>query len=179
MLHRLLLLPLLSPLLLTLLVAALNPSPSVALRLLTWQAPVLPIGLWMAIAAGGGAALSASATALALRQGGRPSLRRTVRRREWRERDTWSPPWGGDAEPRSTTAAASDPYQAAPASQPPAGPGRAPGEPAPTVSVPYRVLHRPEGGAPRPFRPEPAASPRPAAVATAEGDWGESDGEEW
>ncbi|MEA5412824.1 hypothetical protein VB737_13710, partial [Synechococcus sp. BA-120 BA3] len=69
MLHRLLLLPLLSPLLVTLLVAALNPSPSLALRLLTWQTPSLPIGLWMAVAAGGGAALSAGATALALRQG--------------------------------------------------------------------------------------------------------------
>ena len=145
MLHRLLLLPLLSPLLVTLLVAALNPSPSLALRLLTWQTPSLPIGLWMAIAAGGGAALSASATALALRQGERPPLRPTV----------------------------------APASAAPSGPSRAPGEPAPTVSVPYRVLHRPEGDAPRPFRPDPAAAARPAAVATAEADWGESDGEQW
>lgn len=184
MLHRLLLLPLLSPLLVTLLVAALNPGPSLALRLLTWQTPVLPIGLWMAIAAGGGAALSASATALALRQGERPPLRRTVRRREGRERDTWTPPWSSDSEARSTTAAASappdtDPFTAAAPATAPAGPSRAPGEPAPTVSVPYRVLHRPEGGAPTPFRPEPATVSRPAAVATVDDDWGDRDGEEW
>lgn len=177
MLHRLLLLPLLSPLLVTLLVAALNPSPSLALRLLTWQTPSLPIGLWMAIAAGGGAALSASATALALRQGERPPLRRTVRRREERETETWTAPWHGDSARATSTPSAAT--TVAPASAAPAGPSRAPGEPAPTVSVPYRVLHRPEGDAPRPFRPDPAAAARPAAVATAEADWGESDGEQW
>ncbi len=180
MLHRLLLLPLLSPLLVTVLVASLNPSPSLALRLLTWQTPSLPIGLWMTIAAGGGAVLSASATALALRQGERPPLRRTVRRREGRERDVWTPPWGGSSEARSTPAPTyADRHAVAPTSTAPAGPSRAPGEPAPTVSVPYRVLHRPEGGAPRPFRPEPAAASRPAAEVSPEGDWGESDGEEW
>ncbi len=175
MLHRLLLLPLLSPLLVTLLVAALNPRPTLPLRLLTWQTPALPIGLWMAIAAGGGAALSASATALALRQGERPPLRRTVRRRQ--EQEPWTAPWGGSTEARSTPRppSASD----ASAAAAPGGPSRAPGEPAPTVSVPYRVLHRPEGGAPRPFRPEPAAGSRPAAVATVDDDWGDGDGEEW
>lgn len=176
MLHRLLLLPLLSPLLATLLVAALNPRPILPLRLLTWQSPPLPIGLWMAIAAGGGAVLSAGGTALALRQGERPPLRRTVRRRE--ERESWTAPWGGSPEARSVPP---EP-QAPPAAAAAAGPSRAPGEPAPTVSVPYRVLHRPdrpEGSAPRPFRPEPAVASRPAAVATTEGDWGENDGEEW
>ena len=175
MLHRLLLLPLLSPLLVTLLVAALNPRPTLPLRLLTWQTPALPIGLWMAIAAGGGAALSASATALALRQGERPPLRRTVRRRQ--EQEPWTTPWGGSTETRSTPRPprTSD----APAAAAAAGPSRAPGEPAPTVSVPYRVLHRPEGGVPRPFRPEPAAGSRPAAVASVDDDWGDGDGEEW
>ncbi|MCP9833303.1 MULTISPECIES: hypothetical protein [unclassified Cyanobium] len=172
MLHRLLLLPLLSPLLVTVLVAALNPSPSVALRLLTWQTASLPIGLWMAIAAGGGAALSASATALALHQGERTPLHRIVRRREERQRQAWTPPWGDDSDETPSWPAAATTVP--PVSPAPAGPSRAPGEPAPTVSVPYRVLHRPEGEAPRPFRPEPAA-----AVVTSEGDWGESDGEEW
>lgn len=177
MLHRLLLLPLLSPLLVTLLVAALNPSPPLALRLLTWQTPSLPIGLWMAVAAGGGAALSAGATALALRQGGRPPLRRTVRRPERLEDDTWSAPWGGRSEARAAAAA---PAPAAPPAAA-AGPSRAPGEPAPTVSVPYRVLHRPEASGPRPFRPEPAVASRPPAPATASAadDWGHDDGEEW
>jgi hypothetical protein len=174
-LHRLLLLPLLSPLLVTLLVAALNPSPSLALRLLTWQTPSLPIGLWMAVAAGGGAALSAGATALALRQGGRPPLRRTVRRPDRLEDDTWSAPWGDRSEGRT---AAAPPAPAAPSA---AGPSRAPGEPAPTVSVPYRVLHRPEAADPRPFRPEPAVASRPPAPVPASGadDWGHDDGEEW
>jgi hypothetical protein len=175
-LHRLLLLPLLSPLLVTLLVAALNPRPTLPLRLLTWQSPALPIGLWMAIAAGGGAALSASATALALRQGERPSLRRTIHRRQ--EQEPWTAPWGGSTEPRSTTSRSPNAGDA-PATAAPAGPSRAPGEPAPTVSVPYRVLHRPEGGAPRPFRAEPAAVPRSAAVANVDDDWGDRDGEEW
>ncbi|PSB38845.1 hypothetical protein [Aphanothece minutissima] len=175
MLHRLLLLPLLSPLLVTLLVAALNPSPSLALRLLTWQTPSLPIGLWMAVAAGGGAALSAGATALALRQGGRPPLRRTVRRPDRLEDDTWSAPWGDRSEGRTAAA------PAAPAASSAAGPSRAPGEPAPTVSVPYRVLHRPEATVPRPFRPEPAVASRPPAPvpASAADDWGHDDGEEW
>jgi hypothetical protein len=171
-LHRLLLLPLLSPLLVTLLVAALNPSPPLALRLLTWQTPSLPIGLWMAAAAGGGAALSAGATALALRQGGRPPLRRTVRRPDRLEDDTWTAPWGARSEGRAAAAPSAAPSPAA------AGPSRAPGEPAPTVSVPYRVLHRPEAAEQRPFRPEPAVASRPTAPASAD-DWGNDDGEEW
>ncbi len=177
MLHRLLLLPLLSPLLVTLLVAALNPSPPLALRLLTWQSPSLPIGLWMAVAAGGGAALSAGATGLALRQGGRPPRRRTVRRPDRQEEDTWSAPWTDRPEGRSAAAA---PAPAAPSAAA-AGPSRAPGEPAPTVSVPYRVLHRPEASDPRPFRPEPVVASRPTAPAPASGadDWGNEDGEEW
>ncbi len=167
MLQRLLLLPLLSPLLVTLLVAALNPSPSLALRLLTWQTPSLPIGLWMVAAAGGGAALSAGATALALRQGGRPPLRRTVRRPDRLEDDTWSAPWGGRSEGRASATA---PAPAAPSAAA-AGPSRGPGEPAPTVSVPYRVLHRPEAAvASRPTSPAPAG---------AADDWGNDDGEEW
>ncbi len=180
MLHRLLLLPLLSPLLVTLLVAALNPSPPLALRLLTWQTPSLPIGLWMAAAAGGGAALSAGATALALRQGGRPPLRRTVRRPDRLEDDTWTAPWGGRSEGRAAAAAPATPAQSAAPSPAAAGPSRAPGEPAPTVSVPYRVLHRPEAAEQRPFRPEPAVASRPTAPAPASADdWGNDDGEEW
>jgi hypothetical protein len=180
-LHRLLLLPLLSPLLVTLLVAALNPSPPLALRLLTWQTPSLPIGLWMAAAAGGGAALSAGATALALRQGGRPPLRRTVRRQDRLEDDTWAAPWAGRSEGRASAAAPATPAPSAAPSAAAAGPSRAPGEPAPTVSVPYRVLHRPEVADPRPFRPEPAVASRPPAPAPAsvDDDWGDHDSEEW
>ena len=65
LLQRLLLLPLLAPLLLVLLVGALNPRPSLSLRLLIWTSPALPIGVWIALAGGGGAGLSAAAAALA------------------------------------------------------------------------------------------------------------------
>ena len=68
-----------------------------------------------------------------------------------------------------------------------AGPQRAPGEPAPTVAVPYRVLHRPSAS-PAPaetgaaVRPEQAtatrreAQPEPVAVAD---DWAQREAEEW
>jgi hypothetical protein len=79
-LRRLLLLPLLSPLLALLVVGALNPRPGVSLRLLTWSSPPLPLGAWIALAGAGGAALSAGATSLALGEGSAP-LRRQVRRR--------------------------------------------------------------------------------------------------
>jgi hypothetical protein len=124
-LQRLLLIPLLAPLLAVLLVAAINPRPSSSLRLLIWSSPALPIGLWIAMAAGGGAALSAGLTALAL-QPSSPPLQRRLRR---------GPPAAAAARP------------AAPEEPPPpawgggdAGPQRAPQEPAPTVSVPFRVI---------------------------------------
>jgi hypothetical protein len=167
-LHRLLLLPLLSPLLVTLLVAALNPSPPLALRLLTWQTPSLPIGLWMAAAAGGGAVLSAGATALALRQGGRPPLRRTVRRPDRLEDDTWAAPWAGRSEGRASAAPSAAPSPAA------AGPSRAPGEPAPTVSgcctarrPPIRARSVPSRRWRRARRSRPRPAPMTGATTTA------------
>ena len=127
-LQRLLLLPLLAPLLLVLLVAALNPRPNLALRLLIWTSPSLPIGAWIALAAGGGAGLSAGAAALAL-QTGPISLRRQVRRDGDDPIDGWSEP----AQP-------AQPAQPTQPTQPAAGPARAPGDPAPTVAVPFRVI---------------------------------------
>jgi hypothetical protein len=183
-LHRLLLLPLLSPLLLTLLVAALNPGPALPLRLLLWQTPALPIGLWMAMAAGGGAALSGGATALALRQGAGRPLRRTVRRSE---------PWD-DAErppPRSSVRSQPSRRTTAPSpGEPPEtpGPARGAGEPAPTVSVPYRVLRRPEAAETASSRPASPVPPGPHAghghrhghgAVAEEPNWDESESEDW
>ena len=48
MLQRILLLPLLSPLLAVLLVSAINPRPGVSVRLLTWSSPAWPLGGWLA-----------------------------------------------------------------------------------------------------------------------------------
>jgi hypothetical protein len=124
---------------------ALNPKPEVTLRLLTYTSPALPIGVWMMLAAAGGGLLSAGTTALALRSGSGGGSRRQVRlplgtEPAWSEpaaRATGNP-WS-TGNPRSTddTRAPQAPDSVA------AGPSRAPGEPAPTVEVPFRVIRRP------------------------------------
>jgi len=146
------------------------------LRLLTWQTPALPIGLWMALAAGGGAVLSGGAAALALRQGPAAARPRSGRRTEVWEAEGWQ-------EPRQQAAPADPPFRrgrtaddgvaSRPAS---AGPSRAPGEPSPTVSVPYRVLHRPEKRS-----AGTTDRPAPVSVATepAHQDWDEVESDDW
>ncbi|MEB3322069.1 MAG: hypothetical protein VKI81_04525 [Synechococcaceae cyanobacterium] len=183
MLRRLLLLPVLAPLLAALAVATVNPRPVVALRLLVWRTPPLPLGVWIAAAAAAGAALSGSASALALREA-RPDLRRRVRRpleQGWR-RERPEPrerPEEAFAPDSPFRAAAPFPAQAF------AGPERAPGEPAPTVSVPFRVLRRPAaaagGAAPAPraeARAEPAAQTVEAPVPAGDG-WEAETLEDW
>jgi hypothetical protein len=195
-LRRLLLLPLLSPLLALLVVGALNPRPGVTLRLLTWSSPPLPLGAWIALAGAGGAALSAGATSLALGEGSAP-LRRQVRRRTGAQ---GGEPWEEEpleaSEPQrrkrwSEAPAADNAYANANAAPPAwmgAGRSRAPGEPLPTVAVPFRVIRRGGGGAPPEAEPlrarrrswqaesrrEPVAEPVPAGddwEAAASDDW--------
>lgn len=178
LLQRLLLLPLLAPLLVVVLVGAINPRPLVALRLLTWTSPTLSIGLWLSIAAGGGTAVSAAATGLALRLGpgararptGRPTNQAGGPAEEiWPDRETQakSPatdPVKGQSNQRSN-GPARYPFQA--------GPSRAPGEPAPTVAVPFRVIRK----APTSSGPPPHT---PAAQATALGDgWDQAASDDW
>ncbi len=152
MLRRLLLLPVLAPLLAILLVAALNPRPWVSLRLLTWSSAPLPLGAWMALAGAGGAALSAGATSLALGQGAAP-LRRQVRRSIGRE----SPePWEMGKEAFEPLERQRNRRQSPPADWGSVGGSRAPGEPAPTVSVPFRVIRRGEAA--------PAQAPTPTSA---------------
>jgi len=174
LLRRLLLLPLLAPLLAVLLVGAINPRPLVGLRLLIWRSPEWTIGSWIALAAGGGAALSATATALALQAGG-ASNQRQLRRPipEGRSRRVWprgrgenpadgpteawgdgpgegpAPAWGRDS---GEGPGAPWPGQAS------AGPSRHPAEPPPTLSVPFRVIRR--GTAPPGPQPDPQADPK-------------------
>lgn len=162
-LRQLLLLPLLAPLLAVIVVGALNPKPEVTLRLLTYTSPALPIGVWMMLAAAGGGLLSAGTTALALRSGSGGGSRRQVRlplgtEPAWSEpaaRATCNP-WS-TGNPRSTddTRAPQAPDSVA------ASPSRAPGEPAPTVEVPFRVIRRP-------------TTSQAAAAATEDG-WDEAD----
>lgn len=161
LLQRLLLLPLLSPLLALLLLGAVNPRPWVALRLLTWVSPAWPLGIWISAAAAAGAGLSAAGTALALQAGDNAMLpRRQVRRRS-EEPNRWSEP---DDSPRPAWA----------------GPGRAAGEPAPTVSVPFRVIRRSQGAA-APSAPAaaPAAATSAAPAGSGADDWGSGSGDDW
>ncbi len=180
LLRRLLLLPLLAPLLAVLLVGTINPRPWVGLRLLIWRSPEWSIGSWIALAAGGGAALSASATALALQAGGagnRHQLRRPFP--EGRSRRVW--PWGRDENPadgpteawgeRSSQGPApgrgrdSRDGPAAPwPGQASAGPSRHPAEPQPTLSVPFRVIRRGKGSAGPQPNPQPDPQPDPQAA---------------
>ncbi|MFM8259126.1 MAG: hypothetical protein ACKN83_04795 [Vulcanococcus sp.] len=191
LLQRLLLLPLLSPLLAVLLVGALNPRPWVALRLLTWTSPAWPLGAWIGGAAAAGAALSATAAGLALQTGTAVlGERRQVRRRP--ADDDGSEAWSGtDPGPRSPR------WGAAPssASDTPgsttnpwshwAGPTRAAAEPPPTVSVPFRVIRKGRGTASTAtVADSPATTPQAGAigmaVASAVGDgWDTPTGDDW
>ncbi len=184
MLRRLLLLPLLAPLLAVLLVGALNLRPWVSLRLLTWSSAPLPLGAWLALAGAGGAALSAGATSLALGQGATP-LRRQVGRRigvespePWEQEELFEPP----QRQRSRREAPQAEWGSA-------GGTRAPGEPAPTVSGPFRVIRRGEAAASpapapataasgwrqaSPRAPEPVSEPVPAGE-----DWGTLASDDW
>ncbi len=143
-LRQLLLLPLLAPLLAVIVVGALNPKPAVSLRLLTYTSPPLPIGVWMMLAAAGGGLLSAGATGLALRSGSANLNQRQVRLPLGSE-PAWTA-WSAAAD--SEPAPSRPSRQARPSSEPQggetvaAGPSRAPGEPAPTVEVPFRVIRR-------------------------------------
>ncbi len=124
--QRLLLIPCLSPVVLMLLIASLNLGQASSLRVLTWRLPTLPIGAWIAVATALGSGVTAVAGLAMVTS--RPVLRREVRR----------PAKGPDVQeplPRE------QPHQAR-AAQPTPWPERDVRDPAPTVSVPFRVVHR-------------------------------------
>jgi len=174
LLQRLLLLPLLAPLLVVGLIGAINPRPLVALRLLTWTSPTLSIGLWLSIAAGGGAAISAAATGLALRLG--PGTRAMPTRRPTNQAAESHDEIWPDVENQAKGPAKRQSKEASngPSRSPfQAGPSRAPGEPAPTVAVPFRVIRKAQtASSPPPHAPE--------AKATAVGDgWDQAASDDW
>ncbi|MFN9619537.1 MAG: hypothetical protein ACK55X_07500 [Synechococcaceae cyanobacterium] len=179
-LRRLLLLPLLAPLLAVLVVAALNLRPWVSLRLLTWRSAPLPLGAWIALAGAGGAALSAGATSLALGEGA-PALRRQVRRRLGQE---VAEAWDDDEQPREREApqARWEQRETPAEAWASAGGSRAPGEPAPTVAVPFRVVRRgeapPVAAAERVRRQEPRREPMPEPVPAGD-DWDATASDDW
>jgi hypothetical protein len=199
--RRLLVVPLLSPLLAVLLVAALNPRPQLAFRVLTWTTPQAPLGLWLGGAALGGAALSGAGTALAFGrgQGARPKGRRRVTtprsshagaeggwedRSDDRFRRDEGPqePWDGLESQGGRGGGAWRERAPIPVVAPP----RAPGEPAPTLDAPFRILRRPsasgeERGVAQGVEgwPPPQRDREPVAVGV-EDDWGrEAPGDDW
>ena len=195
MLRRLLLLPLLSPLLAATLLGALNPKPVLSLRLLTWSSPALPLGAWITAAALGGAVLSGAGASLALRP---PAA--TLRRRVRLERS--SPGWeatppevgghrrhspspghagkGRGQDPSETFGRGSRASEFAAA----ATPTPAPGEPLPTMTVPFRVIRRADGAPPHaapaevagPWPRSPAAKPQAGAQ---QDDWDSPADDDW
>jgi hypothetical protein len=184
-LRRLLLLPMLLPLLAVLLVAGLNPRPLLSLRLLTWRSPPLPLGAWIALAAGGGAALTTAGSALALAGPARP-LRRRLHRDPHGSSFGWAESGGFAAadEPARRDTPRDGARHRSPASwrepsagRTDAGPSRAPGEPAPTVEVPFRVIRRGNPAATAP-RPEPVATAAAPGQAL-EDDWDSPASDTW
>ena len=174
--QRLLLIPCLSPVVLMLLIASLNLGQASSLRVLTWRLPTLPIGAWIAVAT----ALGSSVTAVAglSMVTSRPVLRREVRR----------PAKGPDVQeplPRE------QPHQAR-AAQPTPWPERDVRDPAPTVSVPFRVVHRgsqanatpTQSTETKPVRPkQQQANPSTADAGGGMGadadDWNQQIGDDW
>lgn len=193
---------------------ALNTRPTVVLRLLTWQSPSLPLGAWIAAAAAAGGALSAAGTALALLDSS-PGQRRRIRREPEREepwedpaRTPWGQAWSGERpgaghEHRSRAGRSENKESVREREQAQAwrqaasaGPDRAPGEPPPTLSVPYRVIRR--GRSESPSEPLASAAPwserqpgdrggrapqaeagRRAETVAAADDWGSNALEDW
>ena len=176
MLQRILLVPLLSPLLAVFLVAAINSRPWVSVRLLIWSSPSWPLGGWIATAAGLGAAVSGAGAALALQaQGVGTPPRRQVRRRS-----------DAGTEPERAAERDEDRWQAAPkapwagVSAPWAGPSRAANEPAPTVSVPFRVIRKgkPAAAGQADTTSQPKAQATTSAAPTAD-DWNAAASDDW
>ncbi|QEY31768.1 hypothetical protein EVJ50_05410 [Synechococcus sp. RSCCF101] len=176
--RSLLLIPALLPLLAALLIGALNTSPNTRLRLLTWQTPAWPLGAWVVLASGGGSLLAAAGLLLAGPSA--PAFRRSVRRPVGAAGEgDWPPP----PEPERRTSRPPSPEREREDGGAWQGPASAPGEPPPTVAVPFRVLHRarssgaggwdrPTESAPRP--PRPAASPESGAD-----DWSDAGDDDW
>ena len=137
-LQRLLLIPCLSPLLLTLLVGGLNLGKAGSLRILTWELPTLPIGIWMAVASTTGAVLGSGGVLAAGSSAAQQTLQREVRRPfSWKE-ETFE-----QEQQHVASTAATMPW-----------PERDVRDPAPTVSVPFRVIRTGRGPQGNPAQPD-------------------------
>lgn len=131
MFQRLLLIPCLAPLLALLVLSATNVGDKTQIRLLVWETPPLPIGAWTALAGVGGAAGAALAAVLVS-----PVERPLNRQRR--------SPVQPEFDEKCFTA-----NEPTPRSNSNPGPERDVREPAPTVSVAYRVIQRPSSAPPQ------------------------------
>ena len=158
-LQRLLLVPCLAPIVLVVVISAVQQRRSLSLNVLIWTTPALPLGAWTAMATVTGAGVS-TVGALLLRPGTKP-LRRTQRQRV----AAVDPP-----EPRMQDERAWDP------SPSPVMPERDIRDPAPTVSVAYRVVQRPTTVESRKSEPTPVSTP---GSTDASDQWGEDPDQDW
>ena len=167
-LQRLLLIPCLSPLLLTLLVGGLNLGKSGNLRILTWELPALPIGVWMTVAATTGAVLGSGGALSAVTSSKRRPLQREVRR-----------PYVGTAQ----TAPQDEERQASSGTTTILWPERDVRDPSPTVSVPFRVIRTgPKAPADSSVRADASsnnAAAQDVSKSPAPNDWDQALSDEW
>ena len=165
-LQRLLLIPCLSPLLLTLLIGGLNLGKTGSLRILTWELPTLPIGVWMAVASTTGAVLGSGGVLAAGSSSAQQTLQREVRRPfNWQEETSQQD------HQRAASGAATMPW-----------PERDVRDPAPTVSVPFRVIRTGRGSQDVPAQPDPkeqVASSRAQASSAGGDDWNQPVPSDW
>ena len=155
MFQRLLLIPCLAPLLALLALSALNIGDKTRLRLLVWTAPPLPLGAWTALAGAGGAAGAALAALLVL-----PAERPLSRKRH----SPVQPEFNETGYPDHASTTRSKPNR---------GPERDVREPAPTVSVAYRVVQRPSSEPRQPQASSVASPPQEFS------DWGDDPEANW
>ena len=158
LLQRLLLMPCLAPLLALLLVAVSTTRTTSRLQILLWTSNPQPIGLWMALAGVGGAGLSGLAALLLMPTS--PSLRRQIHHPVEPIRSSEDlgvkPPKGADPMPERDIR-----------------------DPAPTVAVPYRVVHRGASQSRRdPEAPETQTEPG-ASQEMSSMDWGDNPDQDW
>ena len=164
--QRLLLIPCLSPVVLMLLIASLNLGKASSLRVLTWRLPPMPIGAWIAVVTVLGSGVSAVGGLAMVTS--RPVLHRKVRR----------PATGPDLqEPLPHE----QPHQAR-AAQPTPWPERDVRDPAPTVSVPFRVVHRGNQANATPTQSQdtnPSTATARGAADSDPDDWNREIGDDW
>ena len=153
--QRLLLIPCLAPLLGLLVLSATNVGDKTRIHLLVWTTPPLPVGVWTALAGAVGAAGASVAAFLLM-----PTERPLSRQRRSAVRPEFDQTGHTADEPTSR-----------PSANP--GPERDLREPAPTVSVAYRVIQR---SSPKPRPPEASVVASPPEDFS---DWGDDPDANW